>query len=58
MTVSAKYVGPHVQLTERPHHPFPGGGWPIEVRTDYAPGEDMHNLALGLRGFLEVDPLG
>ncbi|WP_324612309.1 DUF6228 family protein [Streptomyces sp. AS58] len=58
LTVSAKHVGSHVRLPGGVHHPFPGDEGHFEVGTDHAPGEDMCNLALELRGFPEADPLG
>ncbi|WP_254647848.1 DUF6228 family protein [Streptomyces sp. GbtcB6] len=38
------------------HDRFPDDEWHFEATTDHAPGEDMRDLAMEMRSFLEAEP--
>jgi hypothetical protein len=55
LTLSAEHTGSHVQLTWGLHDRFPDDEWHFEATTNHAPGEDMRNLAVEMRTFLESE---
>ncbi|MDQ0753861.1 hypothetical protein QF034_008092 [Streptomyces africanus] len=57
LTLSAEHVGSRVRLTWGLHDRFPDDDWRFEATTDHSPGEDMRNLAIEMRSFLESAPL-
>ncbi|MER6628985.1 DUF6228 family protein [Streptomyces sp. NPDC000987] len=57
LTLAAEHEGSHVRLTWGLHGHPPNDGWHFEMTTIHAPGEDMRNLAIEMRAFLESDPL-
>lgn len=56
LTVSAEHAGSRVKLTWGLHDRLPDDEWHFEATTDHAPGEDMRNLAMEMRSFLEAEP--
>ncbi|MDX2706431.1 DUF6228 family protein [Streptomyces sp. PA03-6a] len=56
LTLSAEHTGSRVRLTWGLHDRLPDDEWHFEATTDHAPGEDMRNLAMELRAFLEAEP--
>ncbi|WP_369386256.1 DUF6228 family protein [Streptomyces sp. CG1] len=57
LTLSAEHTGSRVQLTWGLHDRLPDDEWQFEAPTDHAPGEEMRNLAIEMRSFLESGPL-